>query len=92
MHKYEGSGRLCFLASRMLHFVLRLQQQVLPWIICLGPIGLLFASSHDFVWPNLYAFPLKLGSIYINLQLKTRTSQNQAQSEKYRHKSQINAN
>jgi len=43
----------------------------LPWIICFGLIGLLFASSHDFVWPILHAFLLSLGSIQCKSEIKT---------------------
>jgi len=43
---------------------------VLPWIIRLGPIGILFASSHDFFWPILHDFLLTLGLIYVNLKSK----------------------
>ena len=46
--------------------------QVLSWIIRLGPIGLLFASSHDFVWPILHAFLLTLGTINVNLKSKPK--------------------
>jgi len=37
-----------------------------------------FATFLDLVWLNLHTFLLILGLIYVNLQLKTRTSQNQA--------------
>jgi len=35
------------------------------------------ANSLDLVWPILHTFILTLGSIYVNLQSKTQTSQNQ---------------
>jgi len=41
---------------------------VLPWINCLGPIGLLFANSHDLVWHQIIYFLLTLGLIRVNLQ------------------------
>ena len=46
--------------------------RVLPWISCLGPIGLVFASSYDLVWHQLIYFLLTLGLIHINLQSKSK--------------------
>jgi len=65
------SSRPRSFAFRTSHFVLCLELRVLPWIIRLGPNGLLFCSSHDFVWPNLHAFLLTHDLIYVNLQSKT---------------------
>jgi len=63
-----GSGRPYSPTSRTLCFILYLRLWVLPWIIHVGPIGILFAKSHHFVWPNPHAFLLILGLIYVNLQ------------------------
>ena len=60
-----------FPASQTPGFVLCLGPRVLPWIIRLGPVWLLFVRSHDFIWPNLHAFLLIVGSIYVNLQSQT---------------------
>jgi len=42
----------------------------LPWIICIGPVGLHFANLLDMVWAHLLHFLLTLRSICINLQSK----------------------
>jgi len=47
--------------------------RALPWIIHIGPH---FVNLLDMVWADLLHFLLTLGSICINLQPKSRTSQN----------------